>query len=139
MTLGEFRQNVQDQFARGLEVIFVPGLLEGPNQSGDWLGSCYLSRVSEDPARVDEVQIFVTIRVFAPYSQEGSRSPNVPFDPAPLEEVSEKIFAVIAANQTGLGAWFQRITSIEIDPVRQGVQAILMAYDRNPGTVPLEA
>lgn len=131
-TISEFRQNVQKVFEEGLKVQFVPGRLEGPNQFGEWLGSCYLERVQEDPARVDEQQIFITLRLFAPYVQQ--RSPNEPYDPTPLEEMAEKILATIAANQTNLGAWYQRVRSIDFDPVSQGVQAQVFAFSGNPGT-----
>jgi hypothetical protein len=132
-TIGEFRQNVQELFERELGFTFVPGLLEGPNNFGEWRGSVYLRRVQEDPARVAEQQIFLILRVFAPYTSEGSLSPNAPYNPFPLEEMAEKLLAVIARNQTGLGPWYQRVTSIDIDPETQGIQAALFAYSANSG------
>lgn len=132
-TITSYRAAVQQAFADGLDIKFVGGRLEGPNQFGEWLGSVYLQRVQEDAARVAEQQIFLVVRVFAPFSSQGSLSPSEPYDPAPLEQMAEKILAVAAANQTGLGAWFQRVTSIEIDPVTQGIQAMVFAYSSNPG------
>jgi hypothetical protein len=131
--ISQFRRNVQEMFARELGIQVFPGLLEGPNQFGEWLGSLYLQRVQEDPARVAEQQIFLTLRVYAPFSSESVISPTGTYDPSPLEEMADKILAAIARNQTGLGAWYQRVTAIEIDPVTQGVQASLFAYSSNPG------
>jgi hypothetical protein len=131
----QFRQNVQDMFARELDVTFVPGLLEGPNQTPDWLGSCYLRRVQEDAMRVNEQQIFLVVRVFAPFTGQGTLQPTAPADPQPLEEMAMKIQAAISRNQTGLGAWFQRVQAIDIDPETMGVQASVFAYSSNDGTV----
>lgn len=131
--ISEFRQNVQDMFKNELGISFVPGLLDGPNQTMDWLGSVYVRRIQEDPARIAEQQVFLTMRVYAPFSSQGVISPSEPYDPAPLEEMASKILDAIARNQTGLGAWFQRVTAIDIDPETQGVQASILAYSSNPG------
>ena len=136
MDIKAFRENVQQAFAEGLGIRMVPGLLEGPNQTREWLGSCYVPRIQEVGSRVDEEQIFTTLRVFAPFRSEGVISPNLPFDPSELEEMANKIQAVSAAHQiTGFGAWTSRITSIEIDPVNQGIQAVLFSYDVNAGVL----
>jgi hypothetical protein len=137
VTLSQFRQNVQDTLAAGLGVTMVPGLLDGPNQFGEWRGSVYVQRVQEDPSRVAEEQLYLIVRVFAPFSSEGVISPNNPYDPTPLEDMVDKLQQVVAANQTGLGAWYQRITAVEIDPVNQGLQATVFAYTDNQGVEPL--
>lgn len=128
-----FRETVQAMFARELGITFVPGVMVGPNQSGDWRGSCALVRVQEDPGRVAEQQIFLRIRVFAPFDSSGTLSPNTPSDPSAIEDMADKVLQAIARNQTGLGAWYQRVTSIDIDPDTQGLEAQLMAYSDNPG------
>lgn len=130
-TITEFRANVAKAFADGLEMKIVPGKLAGPNQTREWIGSCWLERVREDPARVMEQQVFIGLRCWAPF--KAQKSPVVPYDPTPLEEMAEKILYTIAINQTGLGAWFQRVTSILFDPDNQGLEASIFAYAANPG------
>lgn len=132
MTISEFRENVQRVLAEGLGIRFVAGLLEGPNQSLEWLGSVYVRRIQEDPGRVAEQQIYLLIRIFRPFNGEGVLSPIEPYDTVELEEMAEKLMAVCAANQTGLGPWFQRMQSMEFDPATQGIQAQMMAYTANP-------
>jgi hypothetical protein len=133
--LAAFRANVQEMFARELGFPFVPGLMEGPNQAGTgvWIGSVALMRVQEMPGRVMEQEVFLTIRAFAPFSGDALISPSLPYDPQPLEEMADRILAAIAGNQTGLGAWFQRVTAIDLDHATQGVQAQMKAYTANPG------
>lgn len=128
-----FRQTVQDMFARELKMKFVPGVFVGPNQSGDWIGSCALVRAQEDPARVAEQQILLRVRVFAPFDSSGTLSPDVPSDPGPIEDMADQVLQAIARNQTGLGAWFQRVMAIDIDPETQGLEATVFAYSDNPG------
>jgi hypothetical protein len=129
----QFRQAVQDTFARELGFTFFPGVLIGPNQAGEWRGSCALVRIQEAPARPAEQQIFLRLRCFAPFSTQGTLSPNEPPDPGELEDMADKVLQVIARNQAGLGAWFQRITQIDIDPDTRGIEATVMAYSNNPG------
>lgn len=135
--VGAFRQNVQDMFQReltadGTPLQMFPGQLEGPNQgTGEWRGSVCLLRVQEDGRQVAQVQIYLRCRFWAPMTMSGQLSPNVPYDPAPLEAMAVKIQEAVSRNQTGLGAWYQRLTDIEFDNENQGIQATVFAYDSN--------
>jgi hypothetical protein len=132
--ISQFRQNLQDMFARELAITIVPGMLEGANDTfGETIGSVYVRRIQENPARVAEQQVFVILRVYLPFSSSAVVSQNQPLDPTPLEDMAGKILDAIARNQTGLGAWFQRVTAIDIDIEDQGVQAQILAYSQNDG------
>jgi hypothetical protein len=128
-----FRKNVQDMFQTNLGVTMVPGQLEGPNEwsATTWLGSVAIAKVTENPRNVAEVHIYLLCRFFAPY--KPPISPNEPYDPAPLEQMAEKIQLLVRSNQTGLGAWFQRVTGLEFDLVDQGIQATFQATAENDG------
>lgn len=129
-----FRSNLQQMFSRELGMQMFPGLLEGPNEGTDeWRGSICWARVQEVPARVAEQQSYLIMRAWAPYTHEGSLSRRRPYDPTPLEEMADRILGAIARNQTGLGKWFQRVTAIDFDNEKQGLQATILAYSANPG------
>lgn len=130
-----FRQNVQDMFARELGMTMVPGVFEGPNQwsTEKWIGSVAIAKTNEDPRNVAQVQIYLLCRFFAPFRSQGSISPNEPFDPSQLEDMARQVEEAVARNQTGLGAWYQRVTGIDYDHNDQGIQATVFAYSANEG------
>jgi hypothetical protein len=129
-----FRSNVGAMLKDELGGMLIqPGLISGPNTThGEWIGSLYLQRVQEDPARPAELQVFMIFRAYAPFDSSSVLNANVPFDPTPLEQMSNQIQQAFARHPTGLGAWFQRVTSIEFDVEEQGVQAQIFAYSGNP-------
>jgi hypothetical protein len=129
-----FRQTMQEMFARELGITMVPGLLNGPNTTfGETIGSLSFRRIQEDPSRVAEQQLYLVLRVYPPFSEAAVISMNAPYDPTPLEQLAAQIVDAIARNQTGLGAWFQRVTAFDFDPEDQGLQATIFAYSSNPG------
>lgn len=137
--VGAIRQNVQDMLAgelgKSLTIKLVPGLLEGPNQwsAEEWIGSVSLARVQENAANVSELDVYLLARFFAPFSSQGTISPNEPYDPAKLEAMAVLVQQAVARNQTGLGAWYQRVTQIEFDNETQGIQATIFARTDNDG------
>src|SRR5579872_1093565 len=110
--LTDYRNALANVIAEGLSVPVVPGMLEGPQTDRD-VGSLYCRLVAEVPTRVGEETIISVLRLFKQYDQQVDKSTS--FDPTPLETWLDQLQAVIAANNTGLGPWFQRIVSFTID------------------------
>lgn len=135
MDWNAFRSNVQAMFQRELGITMVPGVLDGKNDTfGEWIGSVAIQKVTEDPRNVNEVTVSLVCRFFAPFNMDATVSPNQPYDPSPLEAMAAQIQQAVEKNQTGLGAWFQRVTDIEFDLVDQGVQAMVFARAWNDAT-----
>lgn len=129
-SLTDFRLALQQQLADDLSIMFVPGRLVGPIEGRD-LGSVYAERISEVSGHVLEQDVLAIVRVFRALREPTD--PQVPYDPAPLEELVDMLQASIKAHQTGLGVWYQRLISADVDPELQGVEAVIVGRTANAG------
>ncbi len=77
------------------------------------------------------MQMEVRVRVFRAYEQQID--PEHPVDPKPLEDYVSRIQESVQAHQTGLGAWYMRMISAQIDPITQGVECAIVGWANNPG------
>lgn len=128
---GTFRKNLQAALMEELGIKIIPGQLEGPNENREWQGSLVVARAVEDPRNVAQIQLYAYLRLWAPFEKGATRSPNLPYDPEPLELMDAKLRQAIQRNQTGLGPWYQRLQAVEFDVVNQGLQATIFAYSAN--------
>ena len=128
--LKTFRLQLQTQFEEAFGFKFVPGRLDGPITDRN-LGCVWISQGGELAGDVNTAQLAATVRVFRKFP--GQIEPTKPLDPSPLEEYVELLQATIKDHSTGLGPWFQRLVTWEIDPVTQGVEAVIIALEQNYG------
>jgi hypothetical protein len=127
------RQKLQQQFANDLKIMFVGGRLTGGVQSQP-LGCCWVQAVGELAGRVDEEAIQVGVRVFLQHEQQ--LDPEVPVDPAPLEDTAAALQQSVRGYQTGIpGIWLQRIVQVTLDPESRMVEAVVLAMTGNAGVV----
>lgn len=129
--LTDIRELIRDTLAADLGLRFVDGRLDGPQERGS-LGCVWTDRVEEDEDDVNYAVVTVGVRVFLRY--ERSREPSKPIDPAPLEQLVEKIQLSLRAKHSATAANFLRVVSAQIDLERRGVEVSVRAWTENLGS-----
>jgi hypothetical protein len=85
----------------------------------------------ENPDNVNEEQLEIGIRVFPNFQQKRGH----PRDATTFENVAETLQSSLKDKQTTLpqaaGAWFLRITEVDIDHERQMVEARVIVWQFN--------
>lgn len=108
--LTTFRKQLERHLEEQLGIPFVSGALDGPLEQD--LGCTFPGSKTEVPGHVQDEDLVVRIRVFLAHPGQGV---ELPPDPAPLEELAEKLQLALKEKQTGLGPWYQRWISTEFD------------------------
>lgn len=124
-----FRIALQDQLQAALGIDFVSGWIGGVQGERD-LGCTFpVSDIAWDQDILVE-QTRVGVRVWLRY--ERSAEPEEPIDPADLEAAAAILKTSVAANQTGLGPWFQQLMGVDYDAERNMFEAVVMGWQTNP-------
>lgn len=129
MTLTSFRQGVANELAADLGItLVVDGRCEGPFTQE--LICSWSPGKAPYPTDVNLEQVEVRVRVFkAPPPRRHDA--QLPFDPAPLEELAETIQTALKDKRTALGPWYFQLLELRIDDERWCVELQLVGLQDN--------
>lgn len=129
----DFREYVRSQLEPALGITLSPGKVDGGVERR-WAGCIWSPGWGEVEGQVNDQEILVTVRLFAPVRTQAAAN-VAPQDPAPLEEKAELLQTTWREHVHGGGVWFSRVVLVEIDLDLNMVEAQLIATTLNVGVV----